>query len=123
MSFRTNMKRIASIFIKSKSVYLSDMVLTGAFQDYGVLKAIAKKPHEPMFQKLFTDTVKEGVTVVDVGAHLGKYSLLEALGKMVASCRLNLTPAPFSFWKEMWKEIVFGTLFKHTIWPLANPMA
>jgi FkbM family methyltransferase len=59
-----------------KTIQYRSMSLQGAFEDYGVLQAIARGVHEPYFATLFEKSIQPGTTVVDIGAHLGKYVLL-----------------------------------------------
>lgn len=71
-------KKSIARLVPHKSIQYRSMSLQGAFEDYGILKAIAKGTHEPFFEQLFEQNIKPGMTVVDIGAHLGKYVLLAA---------------------------------------------
>ncbi len=69
-------KKVLAKFIKTKSVTFDNLTLKGAFEDYGVLKAIGNEAHEQFFKALFLKELQGSGDVVDIGAHLGKYSLL-----------------------------------------------
>ncbi|MFW7381999.1 MAG: FkbM family methyltransferase [Oligoflexus sp.] len=68
-------KSIAKL-VPHKTIQYRSMSLQGAFEDYGILKAIAKGTHEPFFEQLFEQSIQPGMTIIDIGAHLGKYVLL-----------------------------------------------
>ena len=101
MSLKKTAKKLIAKVVKTKTIEFQGMTITGAFEDYGVLKAINNNTHEVHFQQLFTSSIQAGMTVLDVGAHLGKYSLLAAqkvgdTGKVVS---FEPHPRTFSYLK------------------------
>ena len=83
MKLKRLIKTLIAKVIKSKTIQFDEFTFKGAFQDYGLLKAISNNNHEEYFKSLFISHIKPGMTVVDIGAHLGKYSLIA--GKQVGT--------------------------------------
>lgn len=75
---RTRLKRFAARFIKTKAVNYRGFIIQGAFEDFGFLKALGKGRRETYMVELFLCRLKAGMTIVDIGAHLGQYTLLAA---------------------------------------------
>lgn len=78
MGLKQTIKRALAKILKHKTITFEGLKLTGAFQDYGSLKAIEEGTHEVFFQKQFENQVAQSECVVDIGSHLGKYALLAA---------------------------------------------
>lgn len=75
-SARRALKRVLSSLVRSRTVTYRGMSITGSFSDYGLLRALATDSHESFFTNHLLERLPAGGTFVDVGAHLGKYTLL-----------------------------------------------
>lgn len=91
------LKKIASAIIKTKTVNYQGFEIQGAFEDYGLLKALENDRREPLMAELFCSKINPGMTVVDIGAHLGQYTLLAARKVGSTGRVLAFEPHPRSF--------------------------
>ena len=75
---RKRLKMLAAKIFKTKTVHYSGLVFEGAFEDFGFLQALHAGGREPYTVELFLGVLQPGMTVVDIGAHLGQFTLLAA---------------------------------------------
>jgi len=79
-ALKRTLKRLSRPFRPAKTVMFEGMVMRGAIEDYGFLKALARGQREPYTVALFKEQLRADDLVIDVGAHLGHFSLLAAQG-------------------------------------------
>jgi FkbM family methyltransferase len=60
------------------TVEVDSLRLSGAIRHRGYLHRVATGAYEPLTRAVFRDAVRPGMVVLDVGAHLGLYSLTAA---------------------------------------------
>jgi len=79
--------------LRSKKIFISKIhgkVMYLNPKDYGISKELAiYRTHEPLATKILRKFIKNGMTIIDIGANIGYYVLLESLavgpsGKIIA---------------------------------------
>lgn len=108
------LKILAGRIFRTKVIQYHNLVVEGPFADYGLLEAMRKGNHESYFEELLLTRIEPGHVFVDIGAHLGKYSLLAAK-KMLGQGRvLAFEPHPrtFEFLARNIKKNKFETIIE-----------
>jgi FkbM family methyltransferase len=77
-SVKKTLKRVGSYFIRRVTIKHDGFSLTGRLTDYGFLRALARSEREPYMYELFKSQVHADTVAVDLGAHLGHYTLAAA---------------------------------------------
>jgi FkbM family methyltransferase len=92
-------KDLAQKLIPSITVTCDNIKISGRPHDYGFLKAVARGQREPFMYELFKKYLAQSKHVVDVGAHLGHYSILAAkqLGQEGKVTSFEADPDTFKF--------------------------
>lgn len=107
-------KRVLRLACPTKTITFDGLKLTGAIEDYGFLKALAAGEREPYTCKLIAQRATPGALVVDVGAHLGHYSLIAGRGVGNSGKVLAFEPHPRNL-KYLRQNIQDNDLSDHVV--------
>ena len=121
MSAKRILKKLGAKLIKTKTVTFNELTLTGAFEDYGLLKAIGSGHHETFFEELFIKHLEPEGDVLDVGAHLGKYSLIAAKYAGNNSRVFSFEPHPRTY--KFLTENIYQNSLEKRIFPFNTALA
>ena len=69
-------KQMAAKVVKDLTVDYNNFKVCGPFQDYGFLKALEAGKREVFTCQLFQECLQQDSHFLDIGAHLGQYTLL-----------------------------------------------
>jgi FkbM family methyltransferase len=92
---------VARIFSEGITIDVNGLRLCGSIRDRAFLYKVKEGSFEPETAKLFSETVKPGMVVLDIGAYLGYYSLLAARQVGLAGKVYAFEPDPLNYhWLE-----------------------
>lgn len=75
---RAARRLLQRLFVTSVSVWADGFTLTGPIESRGDLMALSQRRYDPLMISLFTQCLEPGMTVLDLGAQVGYFSLLAA---------------------------------------------
>ncbi len=98
MKLKERLKMIAARIVREITVSYGPLRLRGPFEDRGFLRALSKGEREPFMARTLLAQVGPKTIFLDVGGHLGQYSLLVAnkLGQLRSGHVFVFEPHPRS---------------------------
>lgn len=78
MNLREIAKKTLAMIKPEMTVQFGELVISGPLEDRGFLNALQKNQREPFMVATLLDHITAGAVFLDVGAHLGQYSLAAA---------------------------------------------
>lgn len=78
MNIKEILKLIAAKFVPNLTVSYGPLKIQGPLEDRGFLIALSKNEREPFMVQTLLSQVKPGTVFLDIGGHLGQYTLLVA---------------------------------------------